>query len=222
MPAFYVLAGAAGRDLEGGTIHIGAAWHMLTYGDWLSPDLAGRAFHDALLLGAALTNKIFGWLFADAQRRCACAVLSGHADLDGPVLRSAWKFIVQDSATCPGQSATACRLCQPDPARARCATVLIGLAAYSGALGIGGNGPPTTPDRRFLRDYRRRLPARCRHCPHPAAAGDCATRLVAFIDRPKALQTLAIGLGIAPSYSPYRGRSCYWCLNLHVSRLVKH
>ena len=37
---------------------------MLTYGDWLSPDLAGRAFHEPPLYywSAALTGKLFGWL----------------------------------------------------------------------------------------------------------------------------------------------------------------
>ena len=66
MLAFYVLAGLFGRDPWKGedAVHIGAAWHMLHYGDWLSPDLAGRAFHEPPLYywSAALTGKIFGWL----------------------------------------------------------------------------------------------------------------------------------------------------------------
>jgi len=43
MLAFYVLAGLFGRDPWKGedAIHIGTAWHMLHYSDWLSPDLAG-------------------------------------------------------------------------------------------------------------------------------------------------------------------------------------
>ena len=64
--AFYVLAGLFGRDPWKGedAIHIGAAWHMLHYGDWLSPDLAGRPFHEPPLYywTAALTGKVFGWL----------------------------------------------------------------------------------------------------------------------------------------------------------------
>lgn len=66
MLAFYVLAGLFGRDPWKGedAIHIGTAWHMLNYGDWLSPDLAGRPFHEPPLYywTAALTGKIFGWL----------------------------------------------------------------------------------------------------------------------------------------------------------------
>jgi 4-amino-4-deoxy-L-arabinose transferase-like glycosyltransferase len=66
MLAFYVLAGLFGRDPWKGedAIHIGTAWHMLAHGDWLSPDLAGRAFHEPPLYywSAALTGKLFGWL----------------------------------------------------------------------------------------------------------------------------------------------------------------
>jgi len=66
MLAFYVLAGLFGRDPWKGedAIHIGAAWHMLSYADWLSPDLAGRPFHEPPLYywSAALTGKLFGWL----------------------------------------------------------------------------------------------------------------------------------------------------------------
>lgn len=66
MLAFYVLAGLFGRDPWKGedAIHIGAAWHMLQFGDWLSPDLAGRPFHEPPLYywTAALTGKALGWL----------------------------------------------------------------------------------------------------------------------------------------------------------------
>lgn len=66
MLAFYVLAGLFGRDPWKGedAIHIGTAWNMLHYGDWLSPDLAGRDFHEPPLYywSAALTGKLFGWL----------------------------------------------------------------------------------------------------------------------------------------------------------------
>ena len=63
--AFYVLAGLFGHDPWKGedAIHIGTAWHMLHYGDWLSPDLAGRPFHEPPLYywSAALTGELFGW-----------------------------------------------------------------------------------------------------------------------------------------------------------------
>jgi 4-amino-4-deoxy-L-arabinose transferase-like glycosyltransferase len=66
MLAFYVLAGLFGRDPWKGedAIHIGTAWHMLHYSDWLSPDLAGRPFHEPPLYywSAALTGTLFGWL----------------------------------------------------------------------------------------------------------------------------------------------------------------
>lgn len=64
--AFYVLAGLFGRDPWKGedAIHIGAAWHMLHVGDWLAPELAGRAFHEPPLYywSAALSGHLFGWL----------------------------------------------------------------------------------------------------------------------------------------------------------------
>ncbi|MBL8429321.1 MAG: hypothetical protein JNJ95_05430 [Dechloromonas sp.] len=64
--AFYVLAGLFGRDPWKGedAIHIGAAWHMLNNSDWLSPDIAGRPFHEPPLYywSAALTGMLFGWL----------------------------------------------------------------------------------------------------------------------------------------------------------------
>ena len=66
MLAFYVMAGLFGRDPWKGedAIHIGTAWHMLNFGDWLSPDLAGRPFHEPPLYywSAALSGKLFGWL----------------------------------------------------------------------------------------------------------------------------------------------------------------
>ncbi|MBS1160329.1 MAG: hypothetical protein H6R15_2748 [Proteobacteria bacterium] len=66
MLAFYVLAGLFGRDPWKGedAIHIGTAWHMLHFSDWLSPDLAGRPFHEPPLYywSAALTGQLFGGL----------------------------------------------------------------------------------------------------------------------------------------------------------------
>ena len=66
MLVFYVVAGLFGRDPWKGedAIHIGTAWHILTYSDWLSPDLAGRAFDEPPLYywSAALTGKVLGSL----------------------------------------------------------------------------------------------------------------------------------------------------------------
>ena len=64
--AFYVLAGIFGRDPWKGedAVHISTAWHMLTNGDWLAPNLAGRAFHEPPLYywTGALSGALFGWL----------------------------------------------------------------------------------------------------------------------------------------------------------------
>ncbi len=66
MLAFYVVAGLFGRDPWKGedAVHIGTAWHILTYGDWLSPDLAGRPFDEPPLYywTAAVTGQALGWL----------------------------------------------------------------------------------------------------------------------------------------------------------------
>ena len=66
MLAFYVLAGLFGRDPWKGedAIHIGTAWQMLSTGDWLSPALAGRPFHETPLYywSAALTGGLFSGL----------------------------------------------------------------------------------------------------------------------------------------------------------------
>ena len=66
MLAFYVLAGLFGRDPWKGedAIHIGTTWNMLHHSDWLSPDLAGRPFHEPPLYywTGALTGKALGWL----------------------------------------------------------------------------------------------------------------------------------------------------------------
>lgn len=74
MLAFYVVAGLFGRDPWKGedAIHISTAWHILTYGDWLSPDLAGRPFNEPPLYywSAAITGKLLGGLLPlhDAMR----------------------------------------------------------------------------------------------------------------------------------------------------------
>ena len=84
MLAFYVLAGLFGRDPWKGedAIHIGTAWSILAHGDWLTPDLAGRAFHEPPLYywTAALTGKLFGWLLpAHEAMRLASGVWVGLA-----------------------------------------------------------------------------------------------------------------------------------------------
>lgn len=65
MLAFYILAGLFGRDPWKGedAIHIGTAWQMLSTGDWLTPMLAGRPFHEPPLFywSAALTGLLFDW-----------------------------------------------------------------------------------------------------------------------------------------------------------------
>ena len=53
------------RPVEGGdAIHIGTAWHMLQFSDWLSPNIAGRAFRPRppLYYWSAATGKLFGGL----------------------------------------------------------------------------------------------------------------------------------------------------------------
>lgn len=66
MLAFYVLAGLFGRDPWKGedAIHIATTWNILSHHDWLSPELAGRAFNEPPLYywSAALTGKLLGWL----------------------------------------------------------------------------------------------------------------------------------------------------------------
>jgi len=65
MLAFYVLAGLFGRDPWKGedAVHIGTAWHIVTVGDWLTPNLAGRVFDEPPLYYwvAAIFGKLFGW-----------------------------------------------------------------------------------------------------------------------------------------------------------------
>lgn len=66
MLAFYVLAGLFGRDPWKGedAVHIATTWEILTQGDWLALELAGRAFNEPPLYywSAALTGKLLGWI----------------------------------------------------------------------------------------------------------------------------------------------------------------
>ncbi|HEX6736519.1 MAG TPA: hypothetical protein VF096_17085 [Azonexus sp.] len=136
MLAFYVLAGLFGRDPWKGedAIHIGAAWHMLHVGDWLTPNLAGRAFHEPPLYywSAALSGQLFGWLLPmhEALRLAsgfwvALALLGLYyagRELHGQDSAAASPLLL---AGCLGLVVHA-HDAQP---------MLIGLAAYGGALG---------------------------------------------------------------------------------------
>ena len=199
MLAFYVLAGLFGRDPWKGedAIHIGTAWHMLHYSDWLSPDLAGRPFHEPPLYywSAALTGKIFGWLLpAHEAMRLASGVWITLA-LMGLYYAGRELYGQERAAASPLLLAGCAGLlfhahdAQP---------MLIALAAYAGALGglaTIGRKP------RLTGVFYGLAVAGCL-----LGAGIAPTLPLLAIaplawwlspDRPKALHTLVIGLGIA-------------------------
>ncbi|MBK7900882.1 MAG: hypothetical protein KA603_00310 [Azonexus sp.] len=136
MLAFYVVAGLFGRDPWKGedAIHIGTAWHILSYGDWLSPDLAGRPFNEPPLYywSAALTGKLLGWLLPlhDAMRFASgvwvalalTGIYYGGRELYGQHAAAASPMLL---AGCCGLLLHA-HDAQP---------MLIALAAYGGVLG---------------------------------------------------------------------------------------
>ncbi len=135
MLAFYVLAGLFGRDPWKGedAIHIGTAWHMLHYGDWLSPELAGRPFHEPPLYywSAAITGKLFAWLLpAHEAIRMASGIWVTLA-LMGLYYASRELYGEEDAAAGPLLLAGCAGLlfhahdAQP---------MLVALAAYSGTL----------------------------------------------------------------------------------------
>ena len=136
MLAFYVLAGLFGRDPWKGedAVHIGTAWHMLHYGDWLSPDLAGRAFHEPPLYywSAALTGKIFGWLLPLHEAMRIASGIWVTLALMGLYYASRELYGDDSAAASPMLLAGCAGLifhahdAQP---------ILIALAAYSGGLG---------------------------------------------------------------------------------------
>ena len=199
MLAFYVLAGLFGRDPWKGedAIHIGTAWHMLTHADWLSPDLAGRPFHEPPLYywSAALTGQLFGWLLPmhEAMRLASgfwvtlalMGLYYAGRELYGQESAAASPLLLAGS---PGLLFHA-HDAQP---------MLIALAAYGGALGALA-----------AIDRRPRLSGLF----YGIALAGCvlgagiapALPLLAILpfawwlspDRRKTLQTLAIGLGIA-------------------------
>lgn len=198
MLAFYVLAGLFGRDPWKGedAIHIGTAWDMLTYGDWLSPDLAGRAFHEPPLYywSAALTGKIFAWLLPLHEAIRLASAIWVMLALMG-LYYAAREIYGQDSAAASPLLLAGCAglLIHAHDAQ----PMLIGLAAYSGALGA-------------LATIGRR--PRLTGIFYGIAVAGCllgtgiapTLPLLAIAplawwlspDRRKALQTLAIGLGI--------------------------
>ena len=199
MLAFYVLAGLFGRDPWKGedAIHIGTAWHMLTYGDWLSPDLAGRAFHEPPLYywSAALTGKLFGWLLPMHEALRLASGVWVMLTLMG-LYYAAREIYGQDSAAASPLLLAGCAglILHAHDAQ----PMLIGLAAYSGALGAlaaMGRRP------RLTGGFYGIAVAGCL-----LGVGIAPTLPLLAIaplawwlspDRPKALQTLAIGLGIA-------------------------
>ena len=136
MLAFYVLAGLFGRDPWKGedAVHIGTAWHMLHYGDWLSPDLAGRAFHEPPLFywSTALTGKIFGWLLPLHEAMRIASGIWVTLALMGLYYASRELYGDDSAAASPMLLAGCAGLifhahdAQP---------MLIALAAYSGGLG---------------------------------------------------------------------------------------
>lgn len=136
MLTFYVVAGLVGRDPWKGedAIHIGTAWHMLNYGDWLTPMLAGRPFDEPPLYywSAALTGKLLGGIFPlhDAIRFAsglwvALALLGmyyGGRELYGQEAAAASPMLLAGSAGLLIHAHDA----QP---------MLVALAAYGGAIG---------------------------------------------------------------------------------------
>ncbi len=199
MLAFYTLAGLFGRDPWKGedAIHIGTAWQMLSTGDWLSPSLAGRPFHEPPLYywSAAITGWLFSWLLpAHEAIRLASGLWIGltltglyytSRELYGPNSAAASPLLL---AGCAGLLIHA-HDAQP---------MLIALAAYAGGLGaltIIGRKP------RLTGAFYGTALAACL-----LGAGIAPTLpLLALApiawwlspDRSKALHTLLIGLGIA-------------------------
>ncbi|MDP3540483.1 MAG: glycosyltransferase family 39 protein [Azonexus sp.] len=197
--AFYVLAGLFGRDPWKGedAIHIGTAWHMLHYSDWLSPDLAGRSFHEPPLYywSAALTGSIFGWLLPMHEAMRLASGLWVTLTLMG-LYYAGRELYGQDSAAASPLLLAGCAglLIHAHDAQ----PMLIALAAYSGGLGALatiGRKP------RLTGIYYGLAVAGCL-----LGTGIAPTLPLLAIapfawwlspDRPKALHTLAIGLGIA-------------------------
>ncbi|MGE5470775.1 MAG: ArnT family glycosyltransferase [Bacteroidota bacterium] len=136
MLAFYVLAGLFGRDPWKGedAIHIGTAWHMLHYSDWLSPDLAGRPFHEPPLYywSAALTGSLFGGLLPMHEAMRLASGVWVTLALVG-LYYAGRELYGQDSAAASPLLLAGCAglLFHAHDAQ----PMLIALAAYAGGLG---------------------------------------------------------------------------------------
>ncbi len=132
----FVLAGLIGRDPWKGedAIHIAATWNILAHNDWLTPELAGRAFDEPPLYywSAALTGKLLGWLLPlhDAIRFASgiwvalalVALYYAGRELYGQERAAASPLLL---ASCAGLAVNA-HEAQP---------LLVALAAYCGTLG---------------------------------------------------------------------------------------
>src|SRR5574343_184016 len=203
MLAFYVLAGLFGRDPWKGedAIHISTAWHMLHYGDWLSPDLAGRPFNEPPLYywTAALTGMAFGWLLPLHEAiRLASGVWVALALMG--LYYAGREFYGEESAAASPLLLAGCAglLFHAHDAQ----PMLIALAAYAGGLGALatiGRKP------RLTGIYYGVAVAGCL-----LGTGIAPTLPLLAIapiawwlspDRPKALHTLLIGLAIATTLS---------------------
>lgn len=136
MLAFYVLAGLFGRDPWKGedAIHIGTAWHMLHFSDWLSPDLAGRPFHEPPLYywSAALTGQLFGGLLPMHEAMRLASGIWVALALIG-LYYAGRELYGQDSAAASPLLLAGCvgLLVHAHDAQ----PMLIALAAYAGGLG---------------------------------------------------------------------------------------
>ncbi|MDR2837837.1 MAG: glycosyltransferase family 39 protein [Azonexus sp.] len=134
--AFYVLAGLFGHDPWKGedAIHIGVAWHMLHTGDWLTPELAGRAFHEPPLYywSAAISGHLFGWLLPAHEAMRLASGFWVMLALVG-IYYTGRELYGQDSAAASPLLLAGCLglILHAHDAQ----PMLIALAAYSGAIG---------------------------------------------------------------------------------------
>ncbi len=199
MLAFYVLAGLFGRDPWRGedAIHIATAWEMLQSGNWLSPDLAGRAFHEPPLYywSAALTGAALGKLLPMHEAmRLASGIWVALALMS--LYYAGREMYGQDRAAASPMLLAGCAglLLHAHDAQ----PMLIGLTAYSAALGAFA-----TLDRRPLLSaifYGLALASCVLGTGLAPALPLLAMTPVAWWlseDRSKSLLSLAIGLGIA-------------------------
>jgi 4-amino-4-deoxy-L-arabinose transferase-like glycosyltransferase len=199
MLAFYVLAGLFGRDPWKGedAIHIGTAWHMLTYGDWLAPSLAGRPFNEPPLYywTAAITGMLFDGLLPLHEAIRLASAFWVTLTLVG-LYYAGRELYGQDSAAASPLLLAGCigLLIHAHEAQ----PMLIALAAYSaglGALATIGRKPRLTGIFYGLALACCLLGTGIAPTLPLLALAPIACWLSP--DRPKAVQTLAVGLTIA-------------------------